>query len=214
MNTPADGIPRILVIEDEPQMLRNLTTILRIEGFHPIPADNGARGLELARIHPPDLILCDRMMPGMDGFAVLAELRSKAETAAIPFVFLTARGERDDVRAGMVHGADDYLTKPVKVDELVSAVRTRLARRREAVAVEGGTTRRPTSAAELLRLGVSEREADVLFWLIEGKGNADIGAILGIAPSTVKKHLEHIFEKLGVENRTAAIMAALHGGPG
>ena len=190
-------------------MLRNLTTILRIEGFEPIPADNGIRGVELARSQAPDLILCDRMMPGMDGFSVLAELRITASTAAIPFIFLTARGERDDVRAGMTHGADDYLTKPVKVDELIAAVRTRLARKREATALDAGATHRPTSPSELVRLGISEREADVLYWLIEGKGNADIAAILGIAPSTVKKHLEHIFEKLGVENRTAAIMTAL-----
>ncbi len=208
--TPTENItPRILVIEDEPHMLRNLTTILRIEGFEPIPADNGIRGVELARSQAPDLILCDRMMPGMDGFSVLAELRITASTAAIPFIFLTARGERDDVRAGMTHGADDYLTKPVKVDELIAAVRTRLARKREATALGAGATHRPTSPSELVRLGISEREADVLYWLIEGKGNADIAAILGIAPSTVKKHLEHIFEKLGVENRTAAIMTAL-----
>jgi DNA-binding CsgD family transcriptional regulator len=77
------------------------------------------------------------------------------------------------------------------------------------MAPDAGATHRPTSPAELVRLGISEREADVLYWLIEGKGNADIAAILGIAPSTVKKHLEHIFEKLGVENRTAAIMTAL-----
>jgi DNA-binding NarL/FixJ family response regulator len=209
MTTETATGPRILVIEDEPQMLRNLTTILRIEGFEPIPAENGVRGVELARSGRPDLVLCDRMMPGMDGFAVLAELRAEVSTASIPFIFLTARGEREDVRAGMVHGADDYLTKPVKVDELVAAVRTRLSRRREVLSGEGGGTRRPGSPSELLGLGVSEREAEVLYWLIEGKGNADIASILGIAPSTVKKHLEHIFEKLGVENRTAAIMTAL-----
>jgi DNA-binding NarL/FixJ family response regulator len=209
MNLTENSTPRILVIEDEPHMLRNLTTILRIEGFEPIPADNGIRGVELARSQTPDLILCDRMMPGMDGFSVLAELRITASTAAIPFIFLTARGERDDVRAGMTQGADDYLTKPVKVDELIAAVRTRLARKREATALDAVATHRPASPSELVRLGISEREADVLYWLIEGKGNADIAAILGIAPSTVKKHLEHIFEKLGVENRTAAIMTAL-----
>lgn len=209
MKTPTSTPPKILVIEDEPQMLRNIATILRIEGFEPITASDGAKGVELARNEPPDLVLCDRMMPGMDGFAVLAELRSSPATAAIPFVFLTARGERDDVRAGMVQGADDYLTKPVKVDELVAAVKTRLARHREARTVSGDSTRKPNSPADLLPLGVSEREADVLYWLIEGKGNADIAAILGVAPSTVKKHLEHIFEKLGVENRTSAIMVAL-----
>jgi DNA-binding NarL/FixJ family response regulator len=200
---------RLLVIEDEPQMLRNLVTILRAEGFSVLGAPGGQEGLALAHAELPDLILCDLMMPDLDGIEVLRRLRAVPRLAPVPFIFLTARGERDEVRAGMNLGADDYLTKPVKVDDLLGAIRMRLARRQQALAAAQSGTRRPTQPADLARLGLTDRQNEVLFWLIEGKGNADIAIILGLAHATVKKHLEHIFGKLGVENRTSAIMTAL-----
>jgi CheY-like chemotaxis protein len=89
---------KILVIEDEPDMRRNLTTILRLEKFLPLPAENGSIGLELAKKERPDLILCDVMMPELDGYGVIAALRANADTAAIPFIFLTAKGEKPDIR--------------------------------------------------------------------------------------------------------------------
>jgi DNA-binding NarL/FixJ family response regulator len=207
MNAPVPA--RILVIEDEPQMLRNLVTILRAEGFSVLGAPGGEEGVALARAERPDLVLCDLMMPGIDGFGVLRQIRADPRTAATPFLFLTARGEREEVRAGMNHGADDYLTKPVKVDDLLGAIRVRLARRQQAIAAAVTGTRKPAQPSDLAGLGLTERQNEVLFWLIEGKGNADIATILGMAQATVKKHLEHIFAKLGVENRTAAIMTAL-----
>jgi CheY-like chemotaxis protein len=104
---------KILVIEDEPEMRRNLTTVLRLEKFHPLESENGRAGVELARKERPDLILCDVMMPGLDGYGVIAALRTAPETVSILFIFLTAKGEKPDIRAGMNLGADDYLTKPV-----------------------------------------------------------------------------------------------------
>ena len=98
---------KILVIEDEPQMLRNLLTILRAEQFSAVGAADGERGIAAALTNPPDLILCDITMPGLDGFGVLQQLRATPATAPIPFIFLTARGERLDVRTGMNQGADD-----------------------------------------------------------------------------------------------------------
>lgn len=203
---------KILVIEDEPQMLSNLLTVLRAERYTAFGAPDGQRGLELARRETPDVILCDITMPGLDGFSVLEQLRGTAVTAPVPFIFLTARGERTDVRAGMNLGADDYLTKPVRIDDLLAAVEARLTRQAQQDAAAGqahSVDALPGSAGELIPLGLTVREADVLFWLIHGKSNADIGVLLEISAATVKKHLEHVFEKLGVENRTAATLAAL-----
>src|SRR5262245_22097255 len=111
---------KILVIEDEPEMRRNLTTILRLEKFHPIAAENGRVGVATAKREKPDLILCDVMMPELDGHGVLQALREDNDTVAIPFIFLTAKGEKPDIRAGMNLGADDYLTKPVAKADLLS----------------------------------------------------------------------------------------------
>ena len=119
---------RILIIEDQLEMLRNLTTILRLEKFRPLPAENGRVGVDLAKKQKPDLILCDVLMPGLDGYGVIAALRADAETATIPVIFLTAKAEKLDICAGMNLGADDYITKPVAKADLLAAIRSRLER--------------------------------------------------------------------------------------
>ncbi len=118
----------ILVAEDEAPIRENIVRMLRIEGYLVLPAANGREALALAREHLPDVVIADSMMPEMDGPALLQALRDDPLTASLPFIFLTARAERSDIRAGMNLGADDYLTKPFLRDELLGAVRTRLAR--------------------------------------------------------------------------------------
>jgi signal transduction histidine kinase len=100
--------------------------MLGYEGFDVKGAENGALGVEQARIYQPDLIICDIMMPVLDGFGVLETLRQDPTTATIPFIFLTARTDRPDMRAGMELGADDYVTKPFTAQELIKTVQTRL----------------------------------------------------------------------------------------
>lgn len=202
----------ILVIEDEPEMCRNMVTILGLEGYQTLQAANGRQGVQLARRRLPDLILCDVMMPELDGHGVLSELRATPETVAIPFIFLTAKGEKADVRQGMNLGADDYLTKPVDADELLAAIRTRLERhseKEEAAIAQIDLTPDYSSPVPLESLGLTPREAEVLLWIAQGKTNSDIGIILGAAEGTIKKHVLHIFEKLGLESRNAATIMAL-----
>ena len=199
---------KILVIEDEPEMRRNLTTILRLEKFRPLSAENGRVGVELAKKERPDLILCDVMMPELDGYGVLAALRAETETVAIPFIFLTAKGEKPEIRAGMNLGADDYLTKPVAKPDLLAAIRSRLERTVQLAIPEfkpNFDSARPLET----ELGLTRRVAETLLWLAQGKTNGEIATILGNSESTVKKHVLEIFEKLGVETRTAASLRAL-----
>ncbi len=199
---------KILIIEDEPQMRKNLATVLKMEGFQVSTAENGREGVDLAKRELPALILCDVMMPKLDGYGVLAELREDDATARIPFIFLTAKGEKADLRHGMNLGADDYLTKPADIDDLLKAIHTRLERRDELAAGSGGPCfDSPQPLVE--KLGLTPREAEVLLWVAQGKANGDISLILSTSESTVKKHLEHIFEKLGVENRGAASLRAV-----
>jgi DNA-binding NarL/FixJ family response regulator len=190
-------------------MRRNLVTILEMEGYQPIAAENGQQGLEAARREKPDLVLCDVMMPEMDGHAVLTALRSEAGSSMTPFIFLTAKGERMDVRAGMNLGADDYLIKPVRREDLLAAMAARLERAEAQAAQARGFSPDFSSPAPLEKLGLTPREAEVLLWVAQGKGNAEIGIILSMAEATVKRHLTNLFEKLGVESRNAATFSAL-----
>jgi len=196
---------RILLIEDDIDTRRLIATALEFEGFAVASAADGASGIRLARESDPHLILCDIMMPGMDGYSVLAALRMDPVLCSTPFIFLTAKGEKKDLRHGMVSGADDYLTKPVSIEDLVAAIQSRLDRH---------ATRAPkapnfSSFAPLLALGLSPKEAETLLWVAQGKSNSEVALILGIAEATVKKHLEHIFQKLGVDKRGAASLIAV-----
>ncbi len=116
----------ILLIEDNQEVRENTAEILELSDYHVITAENGKIGVELARKELPDLIICDVMMPELDGFGVLHVLSKNAATASIPFIFLTAKAERDDMRKGMNLGADDYLTKPFDDVQLLDAIEIRL----------------------------------------------------------------------------------------
>ena len=117
---------KILVVEDAQSLRKDILEMLGFEGFNAIGAENGLMGVERARQEMPDLVVCDIMMPGLDGFGVLEELRRDPATATIPFIFLTARTDRVDIRQGMGLGADDYLTKPFTASKLLNTVHARL----------------------------------------------------------------------------------------
>jgi len=196
----------ILVIEDQDQMRKNLVTILSMEGFAVLDAGDGRTGLAMAQDEKPDLIVCDVSMPKLDGHGVVKAVRADRCISGTPFIFLTARGERQDQRQGMNLGADDYLTKPVEAEDLLAAIGARFARekaRHKAL--------RPdfSSAKPLEELGLSTREAEVLLWVAQGKSNPEIATILGAATGTIKVHLRHLFEKLGADNRHALAMMAV-----
>jgi DNA-binding NarL/FixJ family response regulator len=200
---------KILIIEDEPEMRRNIAALLRYRDYTPFAAENGRAGVELARREKPDLILCDVMMPELDGFGVLRALQADPILALIPFIFLTAKGEKEDLRSGMNLGADDYLTKPVGNADLIQAIETRLERAARQEQARREFKPNFSSPEPLLKFGLTPRAAETLLWLAQGKTNPDIATILGITESTVKKHVQEIFEKLGVETRGAATVAAL-----
>ncbi|HEY9797206.1 MAG TPA: response regulator [Leptolyngbyaceae cyanobacterium] len=113
---------KILVIEDEETVRENILELLDAEGFEALSAENGRIGLDLAQQQLPDLILCDVRMPELDGYGVLTALRSEAETATIPFMFLTAKAAKTDLIYGLELGANAYITKPFTLTELLDAI--------------------------------------------------------------------------------------------
>ncbi|MEL6327060.1 MAG: response regulator [Cyanobacteria bacterium J06626_23] len=122
---------KILVIEDEAQTRNIFLRCLAFEKFTGIAAENGSEGIQMANQHRPDLVVCDIMMPDIDGYEVLATLRRQQVTASIPFIFLTAKVTMADLRQGMTLGADDYLTKPCTVEQFLAAIEARLKRQED-----------------------------------------------------------------------------------
>ena len=151
---------KILVIEDEARTRNMFRDCLEAEGFQTLGAEDGLAGIGLAKQHLPNLVLCDVIMPKLSGYEVLTQLRQVSATATIPFVFVTAKTEKVDRRQGMSLGADDYLTKPSTVEELLEVVSARL--KKHAILQSYHTT-----DCKLLESSVaseiSKRETNLLF---------------------------------------------------
>ena len=120
---------KILVIEDEQSIRDLICELLDLEGYQVVEAENGLVGLDLANSTKPDLIICDIMMPELDGYRVLRQLQQDPATETIPFIFLSAKGTKTNLRQGMELGADDYLSKPFTKAELMGAIATRLQKK-------------------------------------------------------------------------------------
>ncbi len=122
--------PRILYIDDDAEIRDNVAELLAAEGFDPTVAATGEEGLERALEMPPDLILCDVLLSGMDGYEVIRAFGESRSTQRIPFIFVSARAAQADIRLALDLGADDYVTKPFGRAELLETIRTRLGRSR------------------------------------------------------------------------------------
>jgi DNA-binding NarL/FixJ family response regulator len=188
----------ILTIEDDPSYRRMVETILCMEGFEVRTACDGATGLALLRERKADLILCDIMMPGLDGHTVLQALRCNAALAATPFIFVSAKVDRADVRRGMSAGADDYLLKPFSAEELLAAVNGRI-RRHEMITSQREEADFPEELATL-RTKITPRELEVLLLVGEGATSRNIALQLGISLKTVEVHRANMMNKLKASN--------------
>ena len=118
----------ILIIEDDAMLLETTSDFLEKEGYQTLQAEDGLSGIKKTMDETPDMILCDIALPQLDGYQVYKTLRQNPSTEHIPFIFLTAKTEKEDIRAGMNLGADDYITKPFDFDQLLTAIQTRLAK--------------------------------------------------------------------------------------
>lgn len=284
----------ILIVDDVPANLAMLHDALDQAGYTVRVATSGERALDSAALSPPDLILLDARMPGLDGFETCLRLKAELGTRHIPVVFMTGLTETDHVVRGFQCGGVDYVTKPIRPQEVLARIAAHLANARlmaesqqaadaagdAIVAVDaerrvrwatplarrwlkdqldadgrlpialrqwvgknldpsvvlntpegrlvfsrlgasrGGDERLliqsqahvPEPEALVRALKLTQREAEVLHWVALGKTNVEVGTVLEMSPRTVNKHLEHIFQKLNVETRTAATTVALNKG--
>lgn len=171
----------VLVIEDNDDIREGTVEILELAGYQAISAKNGKIGVELALSAIPDIILCDIMMPELDGYGVLYLLSKNPKTAGIPFIFMTAKAERADMRKGMEMGADDYLTKPFDDVELFNAIESRLKKKSHSIGFKAPQKDLKTIIASLKQKGklrsynakhviyVENDESDYLYFVKSGQ---------------------------------------------
>jgi DNA-binding NarL/FixJ family response regulator len=187
----------ILIIEDDPVYLSVIESFLTSEGFDVRTAPEGRSGLASLREKRPDLVLCDIMMPVMDGYAVMESLKRDDEFADTPFIFMSALGDRDDVRRGMSGGADDYLTKPFSTDELLAAVIGRLRRH---IVIKQHDKSVFKKELAILHEKITARELEVLRIVGQGVTSKEIARRLGVSLRTVEAHRTSLMNKLDAVN--------------
>ncbi|BDU77911.1 response regulator transcription factor [Mesoterricola sediminis] len=198
---------RILIVDDEPMLLLSLQRTFRVEqpDWDVVLARSGAEALEQLRLQPYDVLVTDILMPGMDGMALLGEVRRDPKLTDTTVIFMTAKDDRDSMRAGMTAGADDYLTKPFTPAELLAAITGRL-RRKDLVPVLSQEAR---ASREQVRTLLTERETEILAQIGRGLVTKEIAAELGISPRTVDVHRTNLMRKLGLHNATALARLAI-----
>lgn len=201
----ASGGHVVLIVDDVPENLAVLSDALDEAGHTVLVATDGASALERLALVRPDLILLDAVMPGIDGFETCRRMKLMDSARDVPVVFMTGLTETEHVVRGFEVGGIDYVTKPIRPAEVLARIGTHV---RNAQMLGEARQLRDAAAADLSQYQLTPREMDVLAWIARGKTNRDIAEILGMSPRTVNKHLEHIYEKLGVETRTAAVAAA------
>ncbi|CAD5108846.1 response regulator transcription factor [Zestomonas carbonaria] len=205
----------VLIVDDTPDNLALLSDALDAAGYMVLVAMDGASALERMQRRRPDVVLLDAVMPGLDGFETCRRIKAQAEIADIPVLFMTALTDSEHVVEAFAAGGIDYVTKPLKTDEVLARVAAHLRTARLLQAARRAPASRPTLTGEenlealSSRYQLTGREVEVLHWVACGKTNRDIGDILGLSPRTVNKHLEHVYVKLGVETRTAAAALAI-----
>jgi DNA-binding NarL/FixJ family response regulator len=187
----------ILIIEDDSVYLSVIETFLTLEGFDVRTAPEGRSGLAALREKRPDLVLCDIMMPVMDGYEVMESLKLDDEFADTPFIFMSALGDRDDVRRGMSGGADDYLTKPFSTDELLAAVIGRLRRH---IVIKQHDKSAFKKELAILHEKITARELEVLRIVGQGVTSKEIARRLGVSLRTVEAHRTSLMNKLDAVN--------------
>ncbi|WP_235009211.1 response regulator [Marinobacterium lutimaris] len=282
---------KVLVVDDSPEAISMLNELLCQQNFHVFVALNGEQAIGIAEQIQPDVILLDAMMPGMSGFDVCKRLKSMPALMQVPVIFMTGLSETEDIVKAFEVGGIDYITKPIRHEELLVRMKAHLDNAKRAASAHevmdghglmtlclrsdgqiewatpqvyklfpetaaaaiaegllesvadarvGGPAsvvslgddsvtchlidddglgrylykiddpRQPNDEEKLVdRFQLTEREAEVLMWIVHGKTNKEIALILDLSPRTINKHLEQIFRKLGVENRTSAAFTAL-----
>ncbi|MFS8905017.1 response regulator transcription factor [Synechococcus sp. O70.2] len=208
MNAPK----RLLVVDDDPNLVLLVKDYLEFRGYEVVAASNGLEALEVMRRLTPDLIICDVMMPEMDGYTFVQTLRSDRATDWIPVIFLSARGQTADRVRGLNTGADAYLVKPFEPEELVAQVEATLKHTERLLQMQGAPVQ---PAIQLDReVELTPTETKVLQYVARGMSNREIAEVMGVSQRTIESHVSNMLSKTGLHNRTALARWAIESGLG
>lgn len=208
MNAPK----RLLVVDDDPNLVLLVKDYLEFRGYEVVAASNGLEALEVMRRLTPDLIICDVMMPEMDGYTFVQTLRSDRATDWIPVIFLSARGQTADRVRGLNTGADAYLVKPFEPEELVAQVEATLKHTERLLQMQGAPVQ---PAIQLDReVELTPTETKVLQYVARGMSNREIAQVMGVSQRTIESHVSNMLAKTGLHNRTELARWAIESGLG
>lgn len=194
---------KLLLIDDDPNLILLVKDYLEFRGYEVVTAENGREALEVLEKQIPDMIICDVMMPEMDGYSLVSAIRSDAKTSWIPVLFLSAKGQSQDRVKGLNIGADVYMVKPFEPEELVAQVESslkqasRLIQHKDSKGGEGSPKIQVPFDVEL-----TPTELRVVQFVARGMANREIAQELNVSQRTIESHVSNMLGKTGLHNRT------------
>jgi Response regulator containing a CheY-like receiver domain and an HTH DNA-binding domain len=201
---------RLMLVDDDPNLVLLVRDYLEFRGYDVVTAENGVMALEILEDELPDLIICDIMMPEMDGYTLVKKVREDSRTVGIPVLFLSAKGQTTDKVKGLNTGADVYIVKPFEPEELVAQVESSL---RQASRVTNSQSANLNSNGPKLRVRrnvqLTPTELKVVRLVTQGLANRDIARIMKISQRTIESHISNMLGKTGLHNRTELARWAL-----
>lgn len=193
---------RLLLIDDDPNLILLVKDYLEFRGYEVITAENGREALEVLEQDLPDMIICDVMMPEMDGYTFVNHVRQNERTSWIPILFLSAKGQSQDRVKGLNIGADVYMVKPFEPEELVAQVEASLKQSFRQRQQAGGNNENETKIQVPFDVHLTQTELKVVQFVARGLANRDIAEELNVSQRTVESHVSNMLGKTGLHNRT------------
>lgn len=203
-NTGEQKQKSLLLIDDDPNLILLVRDYLEFRGYHVVTAENGREALEILEKEIPDMIICDVMMPEMDGYSLVEHVRQNPHTGWIPVLFLSAKGQSQDRVKGLSKGADVYMVKPFEPEELVAQVESSLKQASRLINHKDMKTPAdgPMFSHVPRDVQLTPTELKVVQRVAQGRANRDIAVELNVSQRTVESHVSNMLGKTSLNNRT------------
>ena len=205
-NTRTDN-KQLLLVDDDPNLILLVKDYLEFRGYDVIAAESGNEAIEILKQRTPDLIICDVMMPDMDGYSLVKSIRGDSKTQSIPILLLSAKGQNQDRIKGFNIGADIYMTKPFEPEVLVAQIQSFLSFK-DRLVDRGKLSNKPTNKLAG-KIKFTPTELNVLSLLSKGRKNKQIAQQLNVSQRTIESHVSNMLNKTGLNNRTELACLAL-----